>query len=392
MRRFLTLLLALLPLAAAAHGVKAGNATPMDEHELHTEAELAAMIELIGPPGDADPAKLGQKSFFATLLRWPGGKTVTVCMQQRSKPLRTLIARVAMEWLKRKPNIFLDFGSLDDPRRCDDPSAPYDIRVADNPDSPLSPFWSWIGQEALQHRGEWTMDLGFGDGADRDAAEALVWAAAGDTKSRNYFHFLVLHEFGHALGALHEHQFGTCAAYLIPDRAVAEVFPSATTPQLQKAALANLQTLTRTQINAWGAVRETSLEDPLSVMRYYFPADIYRTGAPRYCSGADMRHVSDGDLTGLGKVYPAPGHGAGSPATVAALSSLLNARNSGLSDVARQRLLAARQAEAIYTAPPGSASDPGPAAAPVHVPPLSPQAIMMLNQLAPPSGPQRKMR
>ena len=303
--------------AAAAHQLAAhAGATPHDEQALRLEADVAATVALIGPPNDTDPAKLGQKSLFGAAVRWPQGKTLIVCMQHRSQPLRVLIAKTASEWLHQRPNIALDFGDMFNPRRCDVPTASADIRIADQPASDLSPFWSWVGVQALSHAREWTMDLGFDDGRDPDAAEALRLAAEGKP-GRTYFHFVVLHEFGHALGALHEHQWGTCAKFLIQDRAVAEVFPSATTAAAKSAALANLAALTKSQIDSWGAVRLTAAEDPASVMRYDFPADIYRAGAPGFCANAEVRHVSPGDLEGLGKAYPQPGQATPGIATAA---------------------------------------------------------------------------
>jgi hypothetical protein len=367
-----------------AHGGHVGGAAKLDEQTMVQEAQVAAMVNLVGPPGQTDPQSLGQKSIWGIGLRWPLGKALTVCMQHQSQPLRVLIAQVASEWMQNKPNLSLDFGDMKNPRQCSSPNASSDIRVADDPKSPLSPYWSWVGIQALSHKGEWTMDLGVDNGSEWTAAEALAQAAAGNKTFRNYFHFVVLHEFGHALGALHEHQWGTCAKYLIPDRAVAEVFPSATTPELKQQALSNLEALTKSQVDAWGAVRLSAAEDPLSVMRYFFPADIYGPGAPPFCANADIHYASAVDLAAMRKSYPQPGDPPLVPAAAAAVPRQLAADpNNQLTPAARERAGAvADHIASSASASPASPSGAAAAAAPgAPMKPLPPGAIKVFNDL-----------
>jgi hypothetical protein len=370
-----------------------GSSAPVaDEKQLVQEANIAAAIALIGPStdqnGQPDSAKIGAKSIFGFNLRWQIGSKLTVCMAHQDRALRALIVQVAMEWLRERPNLTLDFGDLNDPRQCSG-SSREDIRIADDPLSPLSPYWSYIGTQAKQiQAGQPTMDLGFGGPTGAEAQPALL-AAANHEPTRSYFHFVVLHEFGHALGALHEHQWGTCAQFLNDDPAVVRlIFPSATTPALQQQALDNLRALKQTEINAWGVVRLTNEEDPKSVMRYFFPEGTYKTNAPSFCTANSTTAASNDDLTSLRKAYPQPGD----PAPLGAAAALqtaqaLAATTTNLSPAAREQITTTAASLRTIMAPgsaAGSALSP-PAASPPdpHASP-SDKVIATLNMLANP--------
>jgi hypothetical protein len=357
----------------------------VDEKQIAKEAELATAIAVLGSSND--PVTVGAKSLFGFNLRYPIGSTVRVCMWEQDQALRALIANVAMEWMAKTPNLHLDFGNVSNPRQCSQ-SSTEDIRIADDPNSPLSPFWSAMGTQAVQiSAGQPTMDLGFGGPGGQEASAALAGV-------RGYFHFVVLHEFGHALGALHEHQFGTCAAFLNDTpQMVRAIFPSATTPQLQQQALDNLRGLTQTEINAWGVVRLTSQEDPDSVMRYDFPPGTYKAGAPDFCTARFIKQASSGDLEGLRKAYPQPGDPlpVGAAAALQVASSLVNNPSNGLSSPAQaQTATTVASLTTIVAASPPQQPSPGPGAPPPvpSAPPrplaLPPQALNALNSLASP--------
>src|SRR6266566_2027861 len=187
----------LLPASGWSHSLEAGGGvTKVDEQRLVQEANIAAAIKLFGPStnpdGSPNEASIGGKSLFGFNLRWPIGTTLRVCMWQQDKALRVLIARVASEWLVGNPNLHLDFGDVADPRRCSASSAE-EIRITDEPNSPLSPYWSHEGtQSKLIPAGQPTMDLGFGGPSGPDAQAAMAAAASSNTNFRNYFHFVVL--------------------------------------------------------------------------------------------------------------------------------------------------------------------------------------------------------
>lgn len=119
--------------------------------------------------------------------------------QHSDKELLQRISRVAEQWLSELP-ISFDFGAPDY-YLCDGASS-YEIRVALHPqDSPT--FWSLPGSDSVSKSGrrgyeKYSMMLGFPK--DRRNFHWLDYV----------FDFYVLHEFGHALGFLHEHQAKDC--------------------------------------------------------------------------------------------------------------------------------------------------------------------------------------
>ena len=109
---------------------------------------------------------------------WQPGSTLKVAFVDGDPKVQAKIAQVAMEWTKYA-NIHFAFDGAD-PQLAD-------IRISFDPNTGS---WSYIGRAALSHRGVPTMNYG--------------WLKAG-TKQEEY-NRVVLHEFGHALGMIHEHQ------------------------------------------------------------------------------------------------------------------------------------------------------------------------------------------
>lgn len=125
-------------------------------------------------PGNADPhAKLAAVSQWL----WRPGTILTVSFMGGDPRVQRKIEEVVQEWTKYA-NIAFDFGAF--------PKA--HIRIAfDKTDG----SWSWIGTQALAiPSNRPTMNFG--------------WLEP-DTPDNEYTR-VVLHEFGHALGCIHEHQ------------------------------------------------------------------------------------------------------------------------------------------------------------------------------------------
>jgi hypothetical protein len=111
-------------------------------------------------------------------LMWEKGTTLKIrFVERRSDKLERRIMEVAEEW------ITLTGANLTMTRVDDEPS---DIRISFAPTG----SWSYLGTDAAKYPNTPTMNFGWlHDGSD-------------DTELRR----VVLHEFGHALGLIHEHQ------------------------------------------------------------------------------------------------------------------------------------------------------------------------------------------
>ena len=142
--------------------------------ELQEEAALRALEE--NPANGPQPGV--ERLEIAVLKKklWKPGRTLRVCFLDGDPSVQAKVETVAHQW-SEFANIKFDFGS--------DPNA--EIRISFTPDG----SWSYVGTDALSiPASEPTMNYGWLDANSSD----------------NEISRVVLHEFGHALGAIHEHQ------------------------------------------------------------------------------------------------------------------------------------------------------------------------------------------
>jgi hypothetical protein len=122
------------------------------------------------------PADVPSYAALVTAKKWPNGQTLRVRFLDGLPDVQTRVRQYAQEWSKYA-NIGFDFG--------DDPEA--EVRVSFR----YQGSWSTIGTDALDVPGDQpTMNYG--------------WLTP-DTEDDEYSR-VVIHEFGHALGLIHEHQ------------------------------------------------------------------------------------------------------------------------------------------------------------------------------------------
>ena len=202
-------------------------------------------------------------SFLARKL-WKPGRTLRVRFLDNPHPtVRAKIEQYAHEW-EQHANIRFVFGNDSDA----------EIRITCTAGQGS---WSYLGTDALTiPRGRATMNYGW---FEPDTAD--------DEFSRT-----VLHEFGHALGAIHEHQH-----------------PTGTIPWNREAVYRyyrRTQGWSQAQVNTqvFGKystlITNSSAYDPASIMHYPIPPELTQNG---FTVGWNQR-LSDQDKQFIRKMYP----------------------------------------------------------------------------------------
>lgn len=208
---------------------------------------------------DPSPAELA----VLTGKKWRTGRTIDVGFLGGSSTLRTKVEAVAKRW-EDYANLTLSFGDHDRP----------DIRIDFIPGG----SWSYLGTDALVlPDAEATMNYGW-----------LTPDSSDDEIGR-----VVLHEFGHALSAIHEHQ--SPAANIPWDReAVYEYYGSQPNSWSK-------EQIDRNIFNKYSTtIANSSAFDAESIMLYAIPNALtegdYEVGWNRV--------LSDTDKTFMGSIYP----------------------------------------------------------------------------------------
>lgn len=128
------------------------------------------------PRSGAAHARDALEISLLTSTMWASGRKLTVSFLDGVPEVQSKVEQFAHQW-SQFANISFDFGS----------HATADIRISFSPGG----SWSYLGTDALSiAANEQTMNFGW-----------LTPSSSEDEISR-----VVLHEFGHALGAIHEHQ------------------------------------------------------------------------------------------------------------------------------------------------------------------------------------------
>lgn len=147
--------------------------------DLQGEAELRAVEENpdnAGPLPEPGAAPDDIRMALTDRKKWATGRTLRIRFLDGDPAIQQKVAQVAQQWTKHA-NIKLDFGN----------HADAEIRITFS----LPGSWSYIGTDALLiDNPEPTMNFG--------------WFTA--STSDEEYNRVVLHEFGHALGCIHEHQ------------------------------------------------------------------------------------------------------------------------------------------------------------------------------------------
>jgi hypothetical protein len=248
--------------------------------------------------------------------RWLRGETVTVAFEagQGEAGFRKTIEEAALEWTKYA-NIKFDFreAGTNAFREFSENDNKYaaSIRISFRRDGGWGGYWSAVGTASINDRyyKPWEPSMNLG---------------GLDSKSRDYIVGTVLHEFGHALGAHHEHQHpgsgcdgewrwdddagyvSTTDAdgYLIEDQynrwpGIYTIMSGAPDYWSRAKVDANLR-----QLKDSGAY-EAGEFDRLSIMKYFYWPSFYKQGKDSPCYADETNSLSEGDKRQIATLYPA---------------------------------------------------------------------------------------
>lgn len=220
---------------------------------------------------------LEQEAVLQRALRWDK-PVLTVCFRDGLEASWKKIATVANEWTVGT-SIRFDFGTATPPRACA-ASDPSDIRVSMTGKG----NWSYVGKHAM--------------GVAADKATLNLSGMDHGNALTEYERFLVLHEFGHALGFEHEHQSpeGGCAGEFNWE-ALSAILEW--TPEEVK------QNMTRFDESARKSGLVASAFDASSVMLYALPAKAFLNAATAKCLVPNVNStLSPMDKAGMRYLYP----------------------------------------------------------------------------------------
>jgi len=268
--------------AAAANAEEAGYGQP--SCIASTLPAAAAQARLI--PAEIKGAALGQvRGVVVRALAWKQGETIKVCFHGGTRKAQERVARLASQWMQYA-NVVFDFEQSGTPRLCQD-RAKADIKVAfeDN-----KGWWSVPGTASRAQ--DPSMNLQF-YGVD------TPMLANGQPAPEGPMRATILHEFGHALGLLHEHQSpnANCDAEIDWDTAYkvgAEIGWDKAQVDRNFRQLASSSSLNATKV------------DRKSIMHYSLPPTLFKRGKQSPCFVTENLELSDGDRTFIASIYPKP--------------------------------------------------------------------------------------
>lgn len=234
---------------------------------LDVEAKALALAENPDNGGKAD-ASMSERLALVKRKMWRNGRTLRVRFLDGTPFLRERVKHYANEWTKYA-NLTFDF--------ADDPRAEIRVSFAFDPGR----SWSALGSDALEERyfplHQPTVNFGWLE--DKTPQEEL---------SR-----VIIHEFGHAIGCIHEHQ-NPAGGIVWNEEVVLRYY--AGRPNYWDEATTRFNVLDKYAADQLKGSRF----DPDSIMLYAFPASFTQNGV----GSKDNSTMSTGDIEFIKSVYP----------------------------------------------------------------------------------------
>jgi hypothetical protein len=243
----------------------------------------AAQFNRFVPPEAKGPAALKARGIVARSLTWRPGQTIKVCFKAGSRGAHERVIRVASEWMQHA-NVVFDFEEGGAPRRCrGDASEDIKVDFVDN-----KGWWSAYGMLARQRDPSMNLQF-FGIDTPR--------YANGQPAPEKELRRIILHEFGHALGMMHEHQspMAQCDAEMDWEAAYrmgAKIGWNKEMVHSQMGQLTNVVEFNMTDV------------DRRSIMHYSLPPELFKRGRASPCWVPDNDDLSEQDRRFIAAIYP----------------------------------------------------------------------------------------
>jgi hypothetical protein len=209
---------------------------------------------------------------------WPKGQLLRVCFFGGDKVVRTLIASVAPEW-SNVSGLSFDFGSSPSFRDCASPQTGFShIRIGFSDKG----RWSLVGTDSTSLANQYQPSMNFSRFDQIYSQFNGVTVASVLSNSKAADRGTILHEFGHAIGLLHEHQNKNlnCWNELILDGAT-NVYTYYGGPPNNWSKDKVRRNLGLILLTDPGAI--SGAPDPKSIMGYFLPEQILRAGKNSKC-------------------------------------------------------------------------------------------------------------